>query len=282
MSREGAPAPVVGATETASLTDVGLQRAHNEDAFEQLRRPDGVELWMVADGMGGHAGGERASRIAVETVRAVVEEAGEASEALLRQALEEANRAIHRAATADSHLAGMGTTGVALLRAPDGRAWVAHVGDSRAYLLRGGRLEQLTEDHSFVAELQRRGVIDAREAAQHPRRNQLLRSLGIDSGVEIDVRALALVPGDRIVLCSDGLSNVVGDDDIAEIVERDEPFRAVRSLVALANDRGGPDNITVQIIHVREGPARGCGSRLGLAALVTTTLAASAWALVHA
>ena len=247
----------------ASLSDTGRQRAHNEDACTEGRLGDGALLLMVADGMGGHAGGATASRTAVDTARSVVEAAATGSDALLMEAFEAANRSIHEAAGRDASLHGMGTTGVALLLAPGGPAWVANVGDSRAYRLRGECLEQLTRDHSFVAELQRRGVIDAEQAAVHPRRHQVLRSLGVESGVEVDVERIELEDGDCFLLCSDGLSGVIADDEIAFALSGAEPAEAARRLVDLANERGGPDNITVQIARISraDGGWNGAGLR---------------------
>ena len=272
-----------GQLEVASLSDTGLQRAHNEDACGESRSADGARLLVVADGMGGHAGGETASRTAVDTLCAIVGEASAASEELLREAFERANAAIHEAARRDARLHGMGTTAVALLFGAAGSAWVAHVGDSRAYRLREGNLEQLTADHSFVAELQRRGLIDADQAAVHPRRNQLLRSMGIEAAVEADLQPLELAPGDRFLLCSDGLSGVVQDGEIARCLGTESPADAARSLVALANERGGPDNITVQVARVPgsgESGSSGPGiRRLGLA-LGAVALLAVAWTLL--
>ena len=147
----------------------------------------------------------------------------------------------------------MGTTGVALLLEPDGRAWVANVGDSRAYRLRDGRLEQLTLDHSLVAELVRRGMLTAEEAQVHPRRNEVLRSLGVEAEVSVDVTAVDVQAGDQYLLCSDGLSGVVDDQEIAAVLIAEAPADAVRRLVDAANERGGPDNVTVLIARVSRG-----------------------------
>jgi protein phosphatase len=242
--------------ETASLTDVGRRRASNQDAFGGLVPASGARLLIVADGMGGHAGGATASRVAVETVEEVVGRSTDAPETTLRAALEAANRRVHEESQNDASLAGMGTTGVALLFQPDGSAWVAHVGDSRAYRLRDGRLEQLTPDHSLVAELERRGMITAEEAQVHPRRNEVLRSIGVEPEVDVDVAQVDARPGDQYLLCSDGLSGVVGDEEIAAELLRAPPEVAVRRLVDAANERGGPDNITVQIARIPDAGAR--------------------------
>lgn len=242
--------------ETASLTDVGQRRASNQDAFGELVAASGARLLIVADGMGGHAGGATASRVAVETIEEVVGRSTDAPEMLLRMALEAANHRVHEEAQKDASLSGMGTTGVAMLFQPDGSAWVAHVGDSRAYRLRDGSLEQLTPDHSLVAELERRGMITAEEAQVHPRRNEVLRSIGVEPEVEVDVAQVDARAGDQYLLCSDGLSGVVGDEEIAAELLRAPPEVAARRLVDTANERGGPDNITVQIARVPDPEAR--------------------------
>ena len=233
--------------ETASLSDVGRRRASNQDACGGLVTSRGARLLVVADGMGGHAGGETASRVAVETVEEFVGCSAGDPAWLLRAALEAANRRIYEEARSDPSLSGMGTTGVALLFPSSGSAWVAHVGDSRAYRLRGGRFEQLTPDHSLVAELERRGMITAEEARVHPRRNEVLRCIGVDPEVDVDVAPVEVQPGDQYLLCSDGLCGVLTDAEMAAELVRAPPERAARRLVEAANERGGPDNITVQI-----------------------------------
>ncbi|MEZ4289145.1 MAG: Stp1/IreP family PP2C-type Ser/Thr phosphatase [Myxococcota bacterium] len=239
------------ALRVAARTDVGLVRAANEDACEVFEAADGSRLLVVADGMGGHRGGATASGTAVETIGRVFSERGSGSPGeLLSRAITTANARIFELARSEPELSGMGTTVVALLLDARGRGTVAHVGDSRAYRYRRGRLEPLTIDHSYVADLHRRGVISAEEAAHHPRRNEILRSVGVGPEVEVDVAGVEVAPGDRFVLCSDGLSGVVDDDEIAAIVQAESPAQAVDSLVELANERGGPDNITVQILAI--------------------------------
>src|SRR5262245_30523301 len=236
--------------EIASISDVGRQRMNNQDSYGEGRARSGARWIMVADGMGGHAGGATASRVAVETVSSVVESSPDAPDVALRMALEAANRVVHDEAQRNEHLAGMGTTGVAALFSPDGVAFVANVGDSRAYRMRSGALEQITLDHSLVAELHRRGIITEEEALVHPRRNEVLRSLGVEPDVVVDLHRLDLQPGDQFLLCSDGLSGVVRDAEIAEVMHRESPAQAVRTLVDFANSRGGPDNVTVQIARI--------------------------------
>jgi serine/threonine protein phosphatase PrpC len=194
----------------------------------------------------------------------------------LRVAVEAANRVVHDEAQLNEQLAGMGTTGVAALFTADGVAFVANVGDSRAYRMRDGALEQITLDHSMVAELQRRGMITEEEALVHPRRNEVLRSLGVEPDVQVDLHQLELAPGDLFLLCSDGLSGVVRDVEIAEVMHREAPAQAVRTLVDFANGRGGPDNVTVQIARI-PGPeterSGGSASRAGGTSTWTLTLA---------
>jgi protein phosphatase len=242
--------------ETASLSDVGRRRASNQDAFGGLVAASGARLLGVADGMGGHAGGATASRVAVETVEEFVGRSTGDPARLLQAALEAANRRVHAEARSDPSLTGMGTTGVALLFQSTGGAWVAHVGDSRAYRLRDGRLEQLTPDHSLVAELERRGMITAAEARVHPRRNEVLRCIGVDPEVDVDVAPVDVQPGDQYLLCSDGLCGVLGDEEIAAELLRAAPEVAARRLVDAANERGGPDNITVQIARIPAAAGR--------------------------
>ncbi len=240
--------------ESASLSDTGLVRTTNQDACGEFSHEAGFRLFILADGMGGHRGGETASRLAVETIGAALTRCDESPERMLGSAFRAANERIFRLADANITLAHMGTTGVALLLSSDDSGWVAHVGDSRAYRLRAGRLEALTADHSAVAELQRRGVVTAEEAATHPRRNELLRSIGVRESVEVDVRALTIEPGDRFVLCSDGLWGLVSEAEIEAVVGREGTESSVRTLVELANARGGTDNITAQVVRVPGTP----------------------------
>jgi protein phosphatase len=236
--------------EVASISDTGRQRSNNQDTFGEGRARSGARWIMVADGMGGHAGGATASRVAVETVSSGLASSSDAPDVALRGAVEAANRVVHDEAQRNAQLAGMGTTGVAALFTADGVAFVANVGDSRAYRMRNGTLEQITLDHSLVAELQRRGMISEEEALVHPRRNEVLRSLGVEPDVQVDLHELELAPGDLFLLCSDGLSGVVRDAEIAEVMHREAPAQAVRTLVDFANSRGGPDNVTVQIARI--------------------------------
>ncbi len=237
--------------ELASRTDVGQVRSANEDSHDALLRADGARLLVVADGMGGHRGGATASQSAIAAIaEAFAAGGGSDSRALLDSAIQSANARVFALAEADPELGGMGTTVVALLLDAGRQATVAHVGDSRAYRYRRGRIEPLTTDHSVVAEMQRRGLISDEEAALHPRRNEILRSVGVLPSVEVELGEVDVEAGDRFILCSDGLSNLVQDHEIAASVQSQSPAEAADSLVRLANERGGPDNITVQILAI--------------------------------
>ena len=242
----------------ASTSDVGRVRSRNEDHFGEFTRSDGTHLLVVADGMGGHRAGATASRITVETVGEVFRATQGPPEETLRAALEAANTRVHDMAAATAEMRGMGTTAVLLLLSPDGPGFVAHVGDSRAYRYRDDALRPLTQDHSVVAELERRGLISAEEAAVHPRRNEIMRSVGVAPTIDVEVQAIDVKPGDRYLLCSDGLSGMVDETEIAVILEGSSPEHAARALVERANEHGGHDNVTVQVVAVdaarREAP----------------------------
>lgn len=231
-------------------TDTGRVRSNNQDSF--LLLPD-RGLWVVADGMGGAQGGEVASRLAIETFEDAYVEQTEQS---LAEVVAEANHRIYEAAES-SELRGMGTTAVGLALVGDDdetdqqHLVVVNVGDSRAYLYRDGGLTQLTDDHSVVAELVRDGRITAAEADVHPQRNVITRVLGVYPEVVADLWPIDPVRGDRYLLCSDGLFNEVGDDQMAAVLRRlDDPSEAAAELVRLANEGGGRDNITVIVLDV--------------------------------
>jgi serine/threonine protein phosphatase PrpC len=233
--------------QTASRSDVGRVRSVNQDAWAELENADGYRLLIVADGMGGHRGGETASRLTVEAVQAVFDRDFGDPDTLLVRALRAANERVHQLGSSDPALHGMGTTGVALLIGPADAGWVAHVGDSRAYRLRDGHFAAITEDHSWIGEAVRHGRISADDAVHHPMKNVLLRSIGVGAVVEISGAAIDLRPGDRFLLCSDGLWSEVDDAAIAGLLARESPSNAVDALVDLANARGGSDNVTVLI-----------------------------------
>jgi serine/threonine protein phosphatase PrpC len=224
----------------AAASDVGLLRDGNEDSAFAGRR-----LLAVADGMGGHAAGEVASAAVIAALEQLDElgvDAGDPQEAL-REAVQEANANLRDMVAADSELHGMGTTVTAVLTDGD-YTWLAHVGDSRAYLLRDDELHQLTRDHTFVQQLVDEGRIAPEDVSTHPQRSLITRALDGRDVVELDLDRLDLRPGDRLLLCSDGLSAVVSDASIAEVLRGSTPDEAVRGLVDLALRGGGPDNIT--------------------------------------
>jgi serine/threonine protein phosphatase PrpC len=234
-------------------TDVGRARSGNEDSH--LR---GRTVFAVADGLGGHRGGEVASAMAVEPLAALdgrdFADADQAAEAL-EGAVRAANRAILQRGRSDPELRAMGTTVTAATVVAAGQALqLAHVGDSRAYLLRAGELRQLTTDHTVVAEAVARGLLTRGQAAVHPQRGVVTRAVGLDPDVRVDLpEPLELAPGDQVLLCSDGLTEVVGDDRIAaELAEGADGDDACAALVAAANRAGGPDNVTVVLLRVAD------------------------------
>jgi PPM family protein phosphatase len=243
----------------AGDSDVGRRRSVNQDRFfaASVSLPSGeATLLSVADGMGGAAGGEVASAHAVEELARVMGDAapGRSEADLLAESILAANRAIFAHGQADPTLQGMGTTMVSVLVSGD-QAVVAHVGDSRACLVRANVLYRLTADHNWVAEQVRRGEITEDEAATSNFRNVLTRSVGVAASVTPEVsEVMTLYPGDVLVLCSDGLHGVVDDDTIAAIAAKEEPATAVQQLIDLANQNGGPDNITV-VVGRMEGDA---------------------------
>lgn len=242
---------------TAELTHPGSVRTSNQDACAQfIDLARGMHLLVVADGMGGHLGGEEASRIAVTSIGEAFKRGGTDPQELLRAAFDRANAGVFEAAAGNPKLAGMGTTAVTLLFAPPDRVWVAHVGDSRAYRLRQEYFKQLTRDHSVVGALLRMGHITEAEARVHPQRNEILRAIGTQEEVEAEIACLEVQPGDRYLLCSDGLSGMVADSEIARILGECEPETAVKELVRMANECGGTDNITVQIAAVAGNPTQ--------------------------
>lgn len=247
---------------SGGVTDVGRVRTNNEDCFRIITP---LNLFVLADGMGGEAHGEIASAMAVETVvkHCLDAEANPAAKVLgkvepnwsantkrLSTALHLANRSIFKSAEEHPEQHGMGATLTAawINRA---RLSIAHVGDSRAYLLRGGSLLQLTRDHSLVAEQVRRGMLTVAEAEESEMQSVLLRALGAQADIEVDAEEHILFPRDVLLLCSDGLTRMVTEPEIAGVLQAEtDPVRAAEELVALANDRGGPDNITVVIARM--------------------------------
>ncbi|TAJ06992.1 MAG: Stp1/IreP family PP2C-type Ser/Thr phosphatase [Nitrospirae bacterium] len=247
----------------AGRTDVGLVRQANQDA---LFLRDELGLWIIADGMGGHPGGDVASQVAVATTAthmAKLAGAGRPGSCDradgLRQAVIQANVALHAEGNARPEYKGMGTTLIALHIEgfPQARATLAHVGDSRAYLHRDGALSQLTRDHSWVEDQVRAGLLSAQDAATHHLRHMLTRALGIAAQVEPDLLSLRLQTGDRILLCTDGLTKMLSDGEILNaLAGYGEDTQAVcDELVRLANERGGQDNVTVLLVSDQIGMA---------------------------
>ena len=247
----------------AVRTDPGLRRTSNEDSY--CTRPD-LGLFTVADGMGGHVAGEVASRVAVETIQNFIAETAGADKnrtwpfpfepALsleanrLKAAFRLANRQLANAMADSADLRGMATTASAVLAGKD-TACVGHVGDSRIYALRAGALQQITDDHSWVEEQVRAGTMTASAARQHPWRNVVTRALSGGNDPEIDTVELSPAPGERFLLCSDGLSGVVSHEAIAQILAEEAPLDTIcERLIAAANQGGGPDNITVLVLQV--------------------------------
>jgi protein phosphatase len=231
-------------------TDVGRARSGNEDSYFC-----GRTVFAVADGLGGHQGGEVASAAAVEPLAALdgreFADPAEAAETLAA-AIQEANTAILDRAAGDPALWGMGTTVTAAALAGERHLQLAHVGDSRAYLLRDGSLEQLTTDHTVVGELVRRGRLTPAQAAIHPERSILTRAVGLDPRIPVDTPdPLELHDGDQVLLCSDGLTEAVDDDQIADLLSSTpDGTAACQALIDAANAAGGPDNITVVLLRV--------------------------------
>ncbi len=231
----------------AAHSDTGRKRRRNEDAY--VVRPP---LFAVADGMGGAQAGEVASRLAADVLQDA--DGGEGGEDRVAALVQAANRRVYERATEDAAASGMGTTmTVALLQ--DDEVAIGHVGDSRAYLVRDGELSQLTQDHSLVGELIRSGKLSPEEAETHPQRSVITRALGADPDVDVDISRVEARPGDLFLLCSDGLTTMVDDRAILEIVERhrDDLDTTARTLISTANRGGGEDNITVVCFEIEEG-----------------------------
>jgi PPM family protein phosphatase len=238
------------------ITDPGRKRRRNEDAYV-IEPP----LFAVADGMGGAQAGEVASRLAAAALKESGVERG--GEERIVSVIQEANRRIYDRSNADPNASGMGTTmTVALVE--NGQVAFGHVGDSRAYLIRDGMMEQLTEDHSLVAELMRSGKLSPEEAETHPQRSVITRALGTDPDVDVDTFTVAAQTGDVFLLCSDGLTTMVSNETILDLVEsnRASMDKALRALVGAANKGGGEDNITVVAFEITDGVSARDGETL--------------------
>ena len=249
------------AIESFGTSDVGCKREKNEDSFlinEEL------QLYMVADGMGGHVGGEYASRLAVSTIEEAVVQLNEDPnvtlqddfemrpgdfKAWLKYAILMASKKIFEKAAEDSALHGMGTTAVVQLFRKN-RVYIANVGDSRGYRIRGNKLDQVTTDHSLVGEQIRAGLIKPKEAKEHRLKNIITRSVGFQEDVEVDIEARAIKEGDIYLLCSDGLYNMVDNDEILDVLIHHDLRESSKHLIDIANSRGGDDNITLVLTKI--------------------------------
>ncbi len=258
-----------GKIDFAEITDTGRVREHNEDAIGS--NPD-IGLMVLADGMGGYNAGEVASGIAVQIVTELATEAADREELndidthsglmrqsiILRDAVYRSNKIIYQTAQSQTHCEGMGTTIVTCLFYDD-KVSIAHVGDSRAYRLRGGAFDQLTLDHSLLQELVDRGFYSHEEAQRSTNRNYVTRALGVEPTVEVEVREYEVLPDDIYLLCSDGLPDMVEDDDIHLTISTFDASldRVGQQLIDLANDHGGRDNVSVMLAQVKEAfPAK--------------------------
>lgn len=253
--------------DVAHRSEIGRVRTENQDfclVSSGPEGPGGGTLMIVADGMGGHRGGATASRLATTTVqeRFSADSPGDPGPAL-SAAVAGANKAVFEHAQDNPELRGMGTT-VSVLYARESRAWFSHVGDSRIYRMRQGLLEQMTQDHSVVASMVREGLLTDEEAAVHPRRNVLQRSLGVTPDIEIDSGSdLEILPGDTYLLCSDGLHGFVGVDSIREALEL-SPQEAVDRCIEMAYAAGAPDNVTAVVCRAEVAqPTADSGKGLG-------------------
>lgn len=227
-------------------SDIGLARQTNEDSYI-CDHP----IYIVADGMGGHVAGEVASKMVTVAVKEAVQAKSAAlprSEDVLTEAILEANALVLQKAKQQAEYAGMGTT-ISMFCVDRRECLWAHVGDSRIYLLRQRRMTQITRDHSLVWDLVEKGAITKEESLTHPRRNLLTRAVGVDEDLQIDTGRLALRPGDRVLLCTDGLTNMVGDEEIQEIISSADIAQSVNALIDRANQNGGIDNITALLIE---------------------------------
>lgn len=254
---------------SSGLSDVGRVRTNNEDSF---RIVEALNLFILSDGMGGEAHGEVASAMAVDTINTVCESGKEDAGAtvldeapsnissrtrLLKSAVAQANFQIFQSAQKNAEQRGMGAT-ITALWLKDTLLSIAHVGDSRAYLLRSGNLQQLTNDHSLVAEQVRRGLITPQQAEESEMQSVLLRALGAHPEVEVDVDEVEIMPRDVLLLCSDGLTRMVTEPEIAGALQAETvPSAAAERLIALANENGGIDNITVIVVRFEDEANKG-------------------------
>ncbi len=237
-----------------AVSDIGKVRDKNEDSFFISGSNDPYMLYIVADGMGGHNAGEVASSLAVDTVKQFfdkhyvsLQKTDEMIEKFMREAIANSNACVLN----ESHLhldeSGMGTT-MTLLLIENGKFYIGHIGDSRAYIIRDHNIEQITEDHSLVSQMVKEGKLSANEARVHPLKNIITRALGIDFDINIDVYIRDVSQGDIVILCTDGLSNMVTDSEILEEYMKNDIVAASNNLVGFSNERGGYDNITIVVV----------------------------------
>ena len=244
--------------DSGNCTDIGLARSDNQDFLGKFPEDGGDgpnpkgQLFVVADGMGGHKAGREASELAVNTIgHAYYSAPTESIPESLQHAFQAANDKIYSQSTTSAEHSGMGTTCTALVL-KDEHAYIGHIGDSRVYRISKERIVQLTNDHSNVAEMQRRGMITKEEAKYHPERSLLYRALGSRAVAEIDIiDDIDLGADEYFLMCTDGLFNHVEDQEMKKIVTENDPQKASEALVKLSNDRGGTDNITIQIVRVK-------------------------------
>ncbi len=238
-------------------SDIGLIRIENQDSFGKFPQNDfnlyseKGELFIVADGMGGHVGGKEASSIAVDTIQNVYFNSSSDSLSSLKEAIEKANSNIYKKSEGSKQFTGMGTTCTVLLL-KENKGLIAHIGDSRIYLIENNssrKIEQLTEDHTKVHEMIKEGVLTEKEAEIYPSKSVLLRALGVEQNVNVDFKSITIKEGQSYILCSDGLANVT-KDEIQQIVTASSPEDSCRQLINLANERGGKDNVTVMVIKI--------------------------------
>jgi len=251
-----APARLRAEVRLGAGTDIGMTRAVNEDCYTAALAPNapfgGDALLAVADGMGGHNAGEVASEMAISGLRERLclrgcARAPEAVADAMRRSFEEISRDVFADPRPETR--GMGTT-LTAAAIIGSRVIIAHVGDSRAYVLRGSHIQQLTTDHSVVAEPVERGVVTTEEARSHPLRNRITRAIGTKPEAQVDTRVCEIGEGDALILCSDGLTNKMSDDEIADLIRKFDPETASRLAIETANERGGEDNITVVIARI--------------------------------
>lgn len=240
----------------AAITDIGSCRQENQDNYCAQQFTDGSGWGLVCDGMGGAAGGREASRIATDTMLQYVTrqlhtmQRGEEKQFLMH-GFDVTNRKVYDEATTNPEMMGMGTTAVCAY-VKDGMAHIVHAGDSRAYLWHEGRMRQLTRDHSMVQQLVDSGQITREQAAQHPQKNLITRAMGVSASIVPEYNRCETIPGDIFLLCTDGLTNMVSDDEIALILQETTFFDAPRLLVDRALQGGGQDNITVLLMGVED------------------------------